>query len=50
MILEWGDRTVDHRNLPWLVARAPLGKPVAIAVWRNKAEVAVPVVTEKMPE
>jgi len=50
VILKWGDRAVDHRNLPWLVAQAPIGKPVAVMVWRNKAEVAVPVVTEKMPE
>ncbi len=50
VILKWGDRSVDHRNLPWLVAQAPIGKPVSLAVWRNRAEVAIPVVTEKMPE
>ena len=50
VILKWGDRAVDHRNLPWLVSQAPIGKPVSLAVWRNRAEVAIPVVTEKMPE
>ena len=50
VILKWGERTVDHKNLPWLVAQATIGKPVSVAVWRNRAEVAIPVVTEKMPE
>lgn len=50
VILKWGDRAVDHRNLPWLVAQAAIGKPVSLSVWRNRAEVVVPVVTEKMPE
>ena len=50
VILRWGETAVDHRNLPWLVAQAPIGKPISLAVWRNRAEVAVPVVTEKMPE
>jgi serine protease Do len=50
VILKWGDRAVDHRNLPWLVSQAAIGKPVSVAVWRNRAEVAIPVVTEKMPE
>ena len=50
VILKWGETTVDHRNLPWLVSQAPVGKPVSLAVWRNRAQVAVPVATEKMPE
>ena len=50
VILEWGDRAVDHRNLPWLVSQAAIGKPIALAVWRNRAKVPIPVVTEKMPE
>jgi serine protease Do len=50
VILKWGDRAVDHRNLPWLVSQAPINKPVSVTVWRNKAEVPIPVVTEKMPE
>lgn len=50
VILAWGDRSVDHRNLPWIVAQAPIGKPVALTVWRNRAETSVPIVTEKMPE
>ncbi len=50
MILRWGDREVDHRSLPWIVAQTPVGKTIALAVWRNRAEAAVPLVTEKMPE
>jgi len=50
VILKWGDRVVDHRTLPWLVAQALIGKPVPVVVWRNHAELAVSVVTEKMPE
>ncbi|MDQ3367726.1 MAG: trypsin-like peptidase domain-containing protein [Myxococcota bacterium] len=50
VILKWGDRSVDHRTLPWLVAQAPIGKPVSVTVWRNRAELTLPVVTEKMPE
>ncbi|MBA3398032.1 MAG: trypsin-like peptidase domain-containing protein [Deltaproteobacteria bacterium] len=50
VILKWGDRTVDHRSLPWLVAQAPVGKPVTVTVWRNRAEQVVPIVTEPMPK
>jgi serine protease Do len=50
VITKWGDRAVDHRNLPWLVSQAAIGKPVNLGVWRNKAEVVIPIVTEKMPE
>lgn len=50
VILRWGDRTVDHRDLPWVVAQTPVGKPVALIVWRNRAEVSIPLITEKMPE
>jgi serine protease Do len=50
VILKWGDREVDHRSLPWIVASTPVGRPTSVAVWRNRAEVAVPVITDKMPE
>jgi serine protease Do len=50
IILKWGDRDVDHRSLPWIVAAAPVGKPTTVTVWRNKAAVPIPIVTEKMPE
>jgi serine protease Do len=50
IIVRWGERPVDHRTLTWIVAQAPVGKPVSVAVWRNKAEVTIPVVPEKMPE
>jgi hypothetical protein len=36
--------------LPWIVAQTPVGKPIALTVWRNRAELAVELVTEKMPE
>ncbi len=50
IILKWGERDVDHRSLPWIVASAPVGKPINVTLWRNKAAVVIPVVTEKMPE
>jgi serine protease Do len=50
VVLRWGDRDVDHRNLPWLVAATPGGKPIGVSVWRSGAAVQLAVVPEKMPE
>lgn len=50
VILRWGDRDVDHRTLPWIVAATPVGKSVPLVIWRSRAEHAARVVTEKMPE
>jgi serine protease Do len=50
IIIKWGDREVDDRSLPWIVASQPIGKAVTVTVWRNKAELPIPVVTEKMPQ
>lgn len=50
VIIRWGERPVDNRSLPWLVASAPAGQPIALAVWRNRAEISIPVVPEKMPQ
>jgi serine protease Do len=50
IILSWGEREVDHRSLPWIVAQAPAGRPINVVVWRNRAQVQLPVVPEKMPE
>lgn len=50
VILKVDRRSVDHRDLPWLVAQAPVGKPMTFEVWRNKASITVPVLTENMPE
>jgi serine protease Do len=50
IVLRWGDRDVDHRTLPWLVASTPGGKPIGVSVWRNRAAVQLAVVPEKMPE
>jgi serine protease Do len=50
IIVTWGDREVDHRTLPWIVAQTPVGRPTTVTVWRNRAQVQIPVVPEKMPE
>jgi serine protease Do len=50
VILKFGERAVDHRSLPWIVASTPPGRPTTAIVWRNRAEIPVPVITEKMPE
>jgi serine protease Do len=50
VILKWDGREVDHRSLPWAVAKTPVGKTVTIAVWRNKVEMPIVIVTEKMPQ
>jgi serine protease Do len=50
LILAWGERDADHRNLPFLVAAAPAGRPVSVTVWRDRARQQVAVVPEKMPE
>ena len=50
IVLKWGDRDVDHRSLPWLVASSLPGKAVSVTVWRDRASVPLAVVPEKMPE
>jgi serine protease Do len=50
ILLQWGGRDVDPRSLPWIVAQAPAGRPVPVAVWRDRARVAVAVVPQRMPE
>jgi serine protease Do len=50
IIIKWGEREVDDRSLPWIVAGNPIGKAVTVTVWRSKAEVPIAVVTEKMPQ
>ena len=50
IILKWGDRDVDHRTLPFIVAQAPIGKPIVVTVWRTKAAVPITLTTDKMPE
>ncbi len=49
VILKWDGREVDHKSLPWRVAQTPVGKPVAVVVWRSRAEIPVTIMTEKMP-
>jgi serine protease Do len=50
IVLAWGDREVDHRSLPFVVAQAPTGRPINVTVWRSRAKVVLPVVPEKLPE
>ena len=50
VILKWGDRSIDHRSLPWIVAGTPTGRATEVVVWRNRAELKIPVITDKMPE
>jgi len=50
IVIKWAERDVTHQTLPWIVAAQPINKPVAVTVWRNRAELPIPVVTEKMPE
>jgi serine protease Do len=50
IILGWGEREVDHRSLPWIVAQTPAGRPVSVTVWRDHAQQQIAVVPEKMPE
>jgi serine protease Do len=50
VLLKWGDRPVDSRTLPYVVAQTPVGQPVTVTIWRNNAEQQLPVITEKMPE
>ncbi len=50
VIIAWDDKAVDHRSLPWLVAQTPVGKTVKVTLWRNKAQIDLGIVTEKMPQ
>jgi serine protease Do len=50
IIIAWGDREVDHRTLPWIVAQTPVGRATTATVWRNRAAIQLPVLPEKMPE
>lgn len=50
VIVQWGDREVDHRSLPWIVAQTPAGKPINAIVWRNRAQTQLAIVVESMPE
>lgn len=50
IITAWADREVDHRALPWIVAQAPVGKPLTVTVWRNRAPVSIAVTLDRMPD
>jgi serine protease Do len=50
ILLRWGERDADPRSLPWIVAQAPAGRPVHVAIWRDRARVDATVVPQKMPE
>jgi serine protease Do len=48
VILKWDGVEVDHRSLPWRVAQTPPGKSVPLMIWRNRTEIPIVIVTEKM--
>jgi serine protease Do len=50
VILKWDGREVDHRSLPWAVAQTAVGKNVQVVIWRNRVEMPLVIVTEKMPQ
>ncbi len=50
VILKWDGREVDHVSLPNVVSQTPPGKTVTVAIWRNRVEMPIVVVTEKMPQ
>jgi serine protease Do len=50
IVLAWGEREVDHRSLPFVVAQTPPGRQIHVTVWRSRAQVEIPVVPETMPE
>jgi len=50
VILKWDGRTIDHATLPWAVAHTPPGRSVSVVIWRNRVEMPIVVVTEKMPQ
>jgi serine protease Do len=50
VITAWDGKPVDARGLPWLAANAPIGRAVALTVWRDRAQVTIDLVPEPMPE
>jgi serine protease Do len=50
VVQAWNDKVVDHRNLPWLIANAPAGRPVKLTVWRDRGPAEVNLVPEPMPQ
>jgi len=50
ILLQWAGRDADPRSLPWIVAQAPPGRQVHVAIWRDRVRVDVTVVPQKMPE
>jgi len=49
ILLSWGDRQADPRSLPGIVAQAPAGRAVHVAIWRDRARIDATVVPQKMP-
>lgn len=50
VVLMWNDKPANHSNLPWLIANAPAGQPVKLAVWRDRGPAEVVLVPEPMPQ
>ena len=49
IILRFGDRDVDHRDLPWLAATTGAGQRVPVVVLRDDREQALSLVGELLP-
>ena len=50
VIVSWNGQPVDARSLPLLVSRAPIGKKVAVSVWRSGALVPLTVELMRAPD
>lgn len=50
VVQAWDGKPVDHKNLPWLAANAPVGRTVELTVWRDRGAIRVDLTPEPMPE
>ncbi len=51
IILDFDGHEIDNtKNLSRLAAETPIGKQVAVTLWRDKKELKIPVLIEQMPE
>lgn len=50
VILRWNGEPVDHRSLPWVAARAGIGRRITLGIWRSGDLRELELVAEKMPE
>jgi serine protease Do len=50
VLVTWDGKPIDDRSLPWIVAATPVGKPIAVELWRSGGAASVTVTTEPMPQ